>query len=98
MLHFQLGDGRVPQQINWGAEKTWRDVLKPKLYSHIKYNDLTQMPVLAYSLRSMYTATGTVGILKEFVSKLIHFFNWWKTRRDLDGTGVVTILHPWESG
>ncbi|KAK5694426.1 hypothetical protein LTR17_024818 [Elasticomyces elasticus] len=32
------------------------------------------------------------------VPKLVKFFNWWKTNRDLDGTGVVTILHPWESG
>lgn len=26
------------------------------------------------------------------------FFNWWKENRDVDGNGLVTILHPWESG
>lgn len=98
LLNFQLEDGRIPQQINWRTSKSWYDPFKPKLYSTTEYNDLTQMPVLPYSLRSIYSATGDVGHLEEFVPKLIKYFNWWKTVRDLDGTGVVTILHPWESG
>lgn len=97
MLHFQLDDGRIPQQINWRAKKSWNP-LKPQLYSQIEYNDLTQMPVLPYSLRAIYDATGDVALLEEFVPPLVKLFNWWKTTRDLDGTGVVTILHPWESG
>lgn len=100
LLNFQLEDGRVPQQINWRSNRTWYDCFKALLgfYSTTEYNDLTQMPVLPYSLRSIYSATGDVAYLEEFVPKLVKFFNWWKTNRDLDGTGVVTILHPWESG
>jgi hypothetical protein len=64
----------------------------------MEYNDLTQTPVLPYSLRSIYRATGNVAYLEEMVPKLVKYFNWWKANRDLDGTGVVTILHPWESG
>ncbi len=56
------------------------------------------MPVLPYSLRSIYLASGNVAYLEEFVPKLVKYFRWWKATRDLDGTGVVTILHPWESG
>ena len=26
------------------------------------------------------------------------YFRWWKKNRDIDGSGLVTILHPWESG
>ena len=98
MLHLQLDDGRIPQQINWRYKKSWNDPLKPNLYSQHEYNDLTQMPVLPYSLRSIYDATGDVALLKEFVPKLVKYFRWWKSIRDLDGSGVVTILHPWESG
>jgi len=29
---------------------------------------------------------------------IIRYFNWWKTERDVDGNGLVSILHPWESG
>ena len=46
MLHFQLEDGRLPQQINWRLKKSLTDPLKPRLYSKDEYNDLTQMPVL----------------------------------------------------
>jgi hypothetical protein len=98
MLNFQVDDGRLPQQINWRLKRSLTDPLKPRLYSKDEYNDLTQMPVLPYSLRSIYEATGDVNLLKEFVPPLIKYFNWWKATRDLDHTGVVTILHPWESG
>lgn len=98
MLQFQLDDGRIPQQINWRHKKRLTDPLKPRLYSNNEYNDLTQMPVLPYSLRSIYEATGNVTYLRELVPPLVKYFRWWKTTRDLDSTGVVTILHPWESG
>ena len=26
------------------------------------------------------------------------YFNWWKENRDVDGSGLIAILHPWESG
>ena len=98
MLHFQLDDGRIPQQINWRYKPGFTDPLKPRLYTKNEYNDLTQMPVLPYSLRSIYIATGDVGLLKEFVPKLVKYFDWWRTTRALDDSGLVTILHPWESG
>lgn len=97
-LQFQLEDGRIPQQINWEAKKSWSDPFKPQLYSKREYNDLSQMPVLPYSLQSIYQATGDKALLQEMVPKLVKYFNWWKANRDLDGNGVVTILHPWESG
>jgi len=98
MLLFQLDDGRIPQQINWRYKPGFSNPLKPRLYTKNEYNDLTQMPVFPYSLRSIYNATGDVGLLREFVPKLIKHFDWWRTNRVLDDTGLVTILHPWESG
>lgn len=98
MLQFQLDDGRIPQQINWCQKRSLTDPLMPRLYTKSEYNDLTQMPVLPYSLRSIYHATGDLAVLEEFVPPLIKHFNWWKATRDLDSIGVVTILHPWESG
>ena len=98
MLHFQLDDGRIPQQINWRYKPGFTDHLKPRLYTKMEYNDLTQMPVFPYSLRSIYNATGDVALLRDLVPKLVKYFDWWRTTRDLDGNGLVTILHPWESG
>ena len=62
------------------------------------YNDLTQIPVLPFSLRAIYNATGDTNILQEFLPKLVRYFKWWKEARDPNGTGLVTIIHPWESG
>jgi hypothetical protein len=68
------------------------------------------MPVLPYrfsclrtrdadcSLRAIYEQTNDTQLLREIVPKLIRYFNWWKENRDVDGNGLVTILHPWESG
>jgi glycogen debranching enzyme len=99
-LHFVLDDGRIPEQINWRVKNTTRlDRMKTRLlYSKLEYNDLTQIPVLPYSLRAIYNATGDVGLLQEFLPGIVRYFHWWRATRDLDGTGVVTILHPWESG
>lgn len=50
MLNFQLQDGRIPEMINWHAEKQGfvSHFLTRIQYSHTTYNDLTQMPVLPY--------------------------------------------------
>lgn len=50
MLNFQLMDGRIPEMINWRAEKEGfiAHILTRIQYSHTTYNDLTQMPVLPY--------------------------------------------------
>ena len=98
MFHFQQDDGRIPETINWRYKPSLTDPLKPRLYTKNEYNDLTQIPVLPYSLRAIYRATGDVELLKEFVPKIIKYLDWWRTTRALDDTGLVTILHPWESG
>lgn len=99
-LNFLLDDGRIPEQINWHAkEGGWVDSTKTRfLYSRVDYNDLTQMPVLPYSLRAIYNATEDTAVLKEFLPKIVEYFRWWKRTRTLDGQALVTILHPWESG
>lgn len=50
------------------------------------------------SLRAIYEQTKDVDLLREVVPKLVKYFYWWKENRDVDGDGLVTILHPWESG
>jgi glycogen debranching enzyme len=99
-LYFVLDDGRIPEQVNWRAKETTllHRTKTRVLYSRLDYNDLTQMPVLPYSLRAIYNATGDIRLLEEFLPPIVRYFRWWRATRDLDGTGVVTILHPWESG
>jgi hypothetical protein len=55
------------------------------------------MPVLPYSLRSIYTASGDKAHLTEFLYPLVEYFQWWRDTRDF-GDGLVMALHNWETG
>eukprot|EP01125_Pyxidicula_operculata_P002557 TRINITY_DN12410_c0_g1_i1.p1 TRINITY_DN12410_c0_g1~~TRINITY_DN12410_c0_g1_i1.p1 ORF type:complete len:455 (+),score=78.79 TRINITY_DN12410_c0_g1_i1:126-1490(+) len=98
MLSMQQPDGRVPEIIFWGNMTEEERVLVALQYSSDKFVDLTQMPVLPFSLRAIWEQTKDVSLLKEFLPKLVAFFDWWKNTRDVDGDGLVSIIHGWESG
>ena len=111
MLQMQRPDGRIPEMIFWSAPA---NATKPSgSYSSAQWADLTQMPVLPFSLRAIANAVGNstaaatssptaaerrVELLKEFVPKLVKYFDWWADTRDVSGNGLVSIIHGWESG
>jgi hypothetical protein len=98
LLQFQQPNGFIPEIIFWGEEHlSW--LLQHLFgYSRPEFTDLTQMPMLPWSLRAIWNATHDVELLKEFVPKLVAYFDWWAAERDPDGDGLVSIIHPWESG
>lgn len=100
MLHFQQANGMVPEMVFWSAGKlSWfRRKLDTMFYSNEKHTDITQMPNLPFSVRAMYTATGDISLLREFVPPLVDYFDWWRRTRDVAGNGLVAIIHGWESG
>jgi hypothetical protein len=87
MLSFQLCDGRIPEMINWHAEKEGfvAHFLARMQYSHTTYNDLTQMPVLPYryvnqvfancSVRAIYEQTNDTKFLEEVVPKVVKYLD-----------------------
>jgi len=63
---------------------------------------ISQPPIAASCLldilqRSSNQATA-LDRIKPMVKKLMAWHRWWHEARDPDGTGMVCILHPWESG
>ena len=56
------------------------------------------MPLLPFALRAIYNATNDTTILADLVPKLVSYYEWWANTRDIDGNGLVTIIHGWESG
>lgn len=98
MLQFQQPNGRIPEIINWGPQ-TESDIIQAEaMYSSYKWVDLTQMPVLPYSVKAMWDQTQDLSILKEFVPSLVRYLDWWRTTRDANGDYLVSIFHGWESG
>ncbi len=66
-------------------------------HSCLSLTDITQMPVLPYSLRAMYTASKDSSVIQEFLYPLVNYFKWWRATRDL-GDGLVAAIHNWETG
>jgi hypothetical protein len=98
MLQFQQPDGFIPEMIFWK-----QNILLRKLYgpfngcSHAECTNLTQIPMLAYPVRAIWQSTHNKTLLKEFIPKIARFLEWWQSR-DHDNDGLVSIIHPWESG
>lgn len=63
---------------------------------------LTQPPVLATAVRLIHKdATdkdASLAFVKEVYPKVLAWHRWFYAARDPEGTGLVAIIHPWESG
>ncbi len=98
LLQFQQPDGFIPEIIFWQQHGFLRKLVGIfDGYSHEEFTDLTQMPMLAYSVRAIWQAARDKSLLQEFVPKIVKYLEWWQTR-DHDNDGLVSIIHPWESG
>ncbi len=62
---------------------------------------LTQPPVLATAVRVIYErdkGETRLGFIREVYPKLLAWHRWFRTARDPENTGLVVLIHPWESG
>jgi hypothetical protein len=63
---------------------------------------VSQPPIAATCLRYIVevSADRKAALLRAapLVAKLAAWHQWWHTARDPEGTGLVSIIHPWESG
>jgi glycogen debranching enzyme len=71
--------------------------------SHLpKTSGISQPPVLATAIRHLYEKARNRSAADDHTcllySKLIASHRWWARARDPERTGLVAILHPWESG
>ena len=62
---------------------------------------LTQLPILATGvkmmLRGKYQQDDTLSFVKEVYPKILAWHKWWYKARDPQNSGLVSIIHPWES-
>jgi glycogen debranching enzyme len=63
---------------------------------------ITQPPVAAIAAKWMFDAAQDRSLaeaqLRTLFPKLLAWHRWWAAARDPDGSGLVSILHNWESG
>lgn len=59
---------------------------------------ITQPPVLASIIRQIHRRAPIRDFVDEVYPHLLRWHRWLHTARDADGSGLVYIIHPWESG
>ena len=59
---------------------------------------ITQPPLLATLIERMHSRMPMTDFVNEVFPALLHWHRWLHTARDADGSGLVCIIHPWESG
>jgi glycogen debranching enzyme len=58
---------------------------------------ITQPPVLASAVRALHEADPDAAFLEAVVPALDAWHRWFERERSFDDSGLVVILHPWES-
>lgn len=99
----QWEDGMVPHIIFHQDADTYFPGPEVWQCGHrIPTSGITQPPVAGSSLRRMYDAATHCQLaearLRDLFPKVLSFNRWFHTARDPEGTGLVAIYHPWESG
>lgn len=100
LLRAQDRHGRIPHRISWDRRLLYpyrfylhsRSVLQPAR------SQLVQPPVLAVALEKVFEASADRAFLEQTLPPAQRFYDWLARRRDPDGDGLVSIIHPYESG
>jgi glycogen debranching enzyme len=103
LLRGQWADGMVPhivfhpQPVDYSpGPELWGSAGCPGA-PEVPTSGITQPPVLATAVRALHEASPDRSFLEEVVPAIEAWHDWLHQERDLDGSGVVAILHPWES-
>jgi len=103
LFEGQWDDGMVPhivfhqrQDSYFPGPDVWGTTHEPPT------TGITQPPVLAtvalYMVENAKDPAPAAERAAALYPKILAWHRWWWGKRDLDGSGLVTIYHPWESG
>lgn len=96
LLSMQRPNGMIPQVIFWGPGNLVDRALLTLMWGQDQYQQMSQMPVTPFALRTIYEATHDVGLLREFLPPLVRYLYWWNADRNLFGDNLHSIIHGWE--
>ncbi|MEZ2128734.1 MULTISPECIES: neutral trehalase [unclassified Sinorhizobium] len=101
----QWADGMIPHIVFHQPSDTYFP--GPAVWrtrNAVPTSGITQPPVFAMALRNVYDAAKASGSPASDSRTLalyeaaLKWHRWWYRARDPEGTGLVALLHPWESG
>jgi hypothetical protein len=109
LLKGQWRNGLVPQIIfnphaggYFPGPDVWQSERSPDAPKDVATSGITQPPVLATAALSVWNNALDLEFGREFLRevypKIRLYHAWLYGERDPDHTGLVTVVHPWESG
>lgn len=69
-----------------------------RLWNEIGTSNLTQPPVLGSILLRIYEITKNERIISKNFDRTLNYYRALRDERDFDNDGLISIIHPWESG
>jgi glycogen debranching enzyme len=103
LLRGQWADGMVPHIVfhieapEYAPGPELWDSRRSALAPAVPTSGLTQPPVLATAVRRLHEAAPDRRFLEQTVPALERWHRWLHEARGADDSGLVAILHPWES-
>lgn len=104
----QWKNGMVPHIIFSGAKgyhagpEMWKSSkTSPHAPHHIETTGITQPPMAAEAtvrIGELLPKAERLAWYREMYPKILSWHLWFYNERDVDGGGLVTIVHPWETG
>ncbi|MGR9354590.1 MGH1-like glycoside hydrolase domain-containing protein [Rhizobium leguminosarum] len=101
LVEGQWADGMIPHILFHAPSETYFPGPNVWRTTHtIPTSGITQPPVFAIALRKLHEAAGNDAETRTLplYEAALRWHRWWYSARDPDGTGLVALLHPWESG
>jgi hypothetical protein len=107
LFRGQWDNGMLPHEIfNSGAgyhagPDKWQSSRLPGAPKNIDTTGMTQPPMVAEAISRVaekLSANSRQQFLGALLPGLIRYHEWLYRERDPEGTGLVTLIHPWEAG
>jgi glycogen debranching enzyme len=103
LLHGSWADGMVPHMVFHEPDQDYSP--GPELWESsactgapaVATSGITQPPVAATAVRALHEAEPDRGFLQEVLPALEAWHDWLHRARRFDRSGLLAILHPWES-
>jgi glycogen debranching enzyme len=104
LLSGQWRDGMVPSVVYhtipsdyFPNPEFWQIENSPSAPS-MPTTGITQPPLLATVVRRIHERSPMTEFVKQIYPSLLRWHRWLHTERDVDGSALACIIHPWESG
>ena len=83
--------GMIPHCNYWQGGGAW-------LWKHDERSSITQPPLLCVAAVLVYERSQDRAFIEALYGPMCAYHDWFERRRDPDGDGLVSLIHPWESG